>query len=215
MSYSHLNPVSSHPLLDHLWGTEGLIFKHDGCEASRFERVARISQSEIALRSLRVCLQNPEDSLNCGQCEKCLRTMLALQAIGTLEHCTTFKKKLDVEAVSRIEYTRPILQLPYAEENLEALKKNGNYPDLTAALHSSIKRCKNKSIEKYLYDNVDNEFFESAQGINFLRWKKNMVLKSLLQMNSKWLFREVFKEKLKELDQSFLGGILRKLYINH
>jgi hypothetical protein len=211
--YDHLNPDSSHPLLDPLWGTESLTFEHDGCEASRLERVAKIAQSDIALRSLRVCLVNPEDPYNCGSCEKCLRTMLALQAVGALERCTTFKKKLDAEAVSRIEFSIPERQLPYAEENLMALEKNGNNPDLVEALRLSIKRYHHEEIARFLYENVNNEFFESAQGINFLSGKKNMILKSLWQINSKWLLREVLKEKLKNLDKRFLFGILQKLYV--
>jgi diphthamide synthase (EF-2-diphthine--ammonia ligase) len=213
--YDDLMPDSSHPLLDPLWGTESLTFEHDGCEASRLERVATIAQSDIALRSLRVCSTNPEDDYNCGQCEKCLRTMLALLAVGALERCTTFKNEPDIEAVSRLKFRLPRRQLPYAEENLRALESSGNHPDLVEALRHSIESCRRKETAKFLYGNVNNEFLASDEGARFVGGKKNIILKSLWQMDREWLFREVFKEKLKELDQSFLGGILRKLYVRN
>ncbi|MBW2172951.1 MAG: hypothetical protein JRF69_13490 [Deltaproteobacteria bacterium] len=57
-SHSHntLVPYGSHPSLDPLWSTENLDFVHDGCEASRFEKVKRITaEASFAANSLQVC----------------------------------------------------------------------------------------------------------------------------------------------------------------
>src|SRR6266487_5929848 len=59
-SYSHLQPWGSHPLLDPLWSTDEIEIVHDGCESPRANKVAYIAQSDIALRCLRVCWENPE-----------------------------------------------------------------------------------------------------------------------------------------------------------
>ncbi len=81
LHYPDLCPWGTHPLLDPLWSTEVSEIVHDGADASRVEKIARIGGREGALESLRVCLANRED-YNCGICEKCLRTMIALRLLG-------------------------------------------------------------------------------------------------------------------------------------
>lgn len=209
LSYDHAFPDSSHPLLDPLWSTEILTFKHDGCEANRVEKISRISESDIALRSLRVCLQNRDDSYNCGQCEKCLRTMIGLQAVGALERCAAFNKKIDIEAVSLMKMRDQLL--PFAEENLCVLEKSGSNPKLAEALRFCIKSYKYKKIINQLNEGI-REFLDSPQGYQFVGGKKNSIFKSLWEIDREWLFREVFREKLKKMDQKFLFGIVRRLY---
>ncbi len=209
VSYDHLLPDSSHPLLEPLWSTESLTFEQDGCEASRIEKITRISQSDIALRSLRVCLENPDDSYNCGQCEKCLRTMISLKAVGALERCTTFDRRIDIEAISRMKFRDQLL--PFAEENLRSLEKKGNDPDLAKALRFCIESHKYKKMATLLNNNL-NEFLASAQGAKFVSAKKNTIFRSIWQNERGWLFKEVIKEKLKELDQKILFGMVRRLY---
>ena len=80
-SYAGLLPNGTHPLLDPLWSTEALDFVHDGCEASRLDKVAFISRHEVALENLRVCWKNPDGAYNCGRCEKCHRVVGMLKAI--------------------------------------------------------------------------------------------------------------------------------------
>jgi hypothetical protein len=209
LSYDYSFPDSSHPLLDPLWSTETLAFLHDGCEASRVEKLARISESEIAMKSLRVCLQNLEHTFNCGQCEKCLRTMIGLQSIGAFGRCTTFNRKIDSDAVSRMKLRDQLL--PFAEENLRLLENTGDDPELTEALRFCIQSYKYKKITNHLNENF-KEFLDSPQRDLFVRGKKNSIFKSLWEIDRKWLFREACKEKLKKIDQKHLFGIGRRLY---
>jgi hypothetical protein len=51
---------------------------------TRLEKIRRISTEPLVQRNLRVCWQNVAGSLNCGRCEKCVRTMLSLDICGTL-----------------------------------------------------------------------------------------------------------------------------------
>jgi hypothetical protein len=210
VSYDELLPDSTHPLLEPLWSTEVLTFEQDGCEANRNEKIAQIAQSDVALRSLRVCLQNPDDSYNCGQCEKCLRTKIALRAVDALERCTTLDHSLDLGAVSRMQF-RPNL-LPFAEKNLRALENSGKDPDLIEALRLSIDNHKNKKMARLLNQNFI-KFLTSDQGVQFMVGKKNTLFKSLWKIDSKWLLREVLKETMKEMDQKLLFGILQRMYV--
>jgi hypothetical protein len=207
--YDHLFLENTHPLLDPLWSTESLTFEHDGCEAGRIEKVARIIQSDVAMRSLRVCFWNHDDSYNCCRCEKCLRTMVSLQALGALEHCTTFNQKLDIDAVSRMEIRREILYL--VEENLRALENSGDNTELTEALRSCIRNFEYRELSNHLNENLP-EFLASTRGAQFVSGKKNMIFKSLWRDEKEWFFREVVKEKLKELDQKFLFGMMQRVY---
>ncbi len=207
-SYEHLHPEGSHPLLDPFWSTESLTFEHDGCEANRIEKIARISQSDLALKSLRVC--DHIYSHNCGQCEKCLRTMIGLQVVGVLDRCTAFDKKLDTEAVYRMKIMHDSI-VPYAEENLKTLENSGINHDLAEALRFCINNYKYKKMSTLLNENL-NEFLASTQGTNFVKGKKNTIFRTLWQIDSSWLLKEIFKEKLKELDQKFLFGLLRRMH---
>lgn len=42
------------------------------------------------MNHMRVCLANVQDRLNCGRCEKCVRTMTGLVAVGALDRAGAF-----------------------------------------------------------------------------------------------------------------------------
>ena len=138
-TYAHLFPWGSHPLLDPLWSTEGLEFVHDGCEANRVEKVARLSDCDIALENLRVCWRNPGSAYNCGRCEKCLRTMINLKVNNALDRCSAFDAELDLKRLSKTivdkEYTRVFIR-----ENLEALERMHGDEELKKALQKILNR---------------------------------------------------------------------------
>ncbi len=45
---------------------------------------------EITLNNLRVYLANVKERLNCGTCERCVRTMLGLEAVGVFDKTSLF-----------------------------------------------------------------------------------------------------------------------------
>jgi len=138
-TYADLFPWGSHPVLDHLWSSESLEFLHDGCEVTRVGKVSLISRYEIVLKSLRVCWENPNSSYNCGRCEKCLRTMIALKLNNALSRCTTFDEELDVKHILKIipnnESTHAFIR-----ENLDALEKYQGDEELGKALQRVLNR---------------------------------------------------------------------------
>jgi hypothetical protein len=81
----HLRPWGSHPVLDPCYGSGWLQVRHVGLHHTRLERVHILSQWPTAISRVRVCGHNPAVGLNCGRCEKCVRTMTLLEAIGKLE----------------------------------------------------------------------------------------------------------------------------------
>lgn len=94
-SYKQLHPWGSHPLIDEKWSIESLRFIHDGCDANRMDKIKFISGNKDALDHLRVCWAQNPGFLNCCECEKCLRTMLALKVIGKLEGAKAFHLPYD------------------------------------------------------------------------------------------------------------------------
>ncbi len=80
LTYADSVRWSSNYFTDPLWSTEAMELVHDGAEVPRTEKLRRLSEWPLGLDRLRVCLMN--SGYNCGLCEKCLRTMLALRLLG-------------------------------------------------------------------------------------------------------------------------------------
>ncbi len=121
---AHLIPWSSHPDTDPLYSDEKVEVIHDGCEATRAQKIRSISDSALALEHLRVCWERVEGAYNCGVCEKCLRTMTSLYALGKLEGARTFPSRLDHFAIRQLIIYDDSLAA-FALDNLDALKSCG------------------------------------------------------------------------------------------
>lgn len=151
-------PWGSHYVLDHLWSSEDLEFVHDGFGYSRIKKVAFISNYKIALENLRVCWKNPDNSYNCGECEKCLRTMINLKISNALEKCTTFDKEINYKQISKLIINKEfygyfiksnIIELEKTEGNdelIKVLKKLLSQPTWTKKFKKRWTRRKNRLI---------------------------------------------------------------------
>ncbi len=91
-SVKDLSPMGSHPLLDPNYSSASVEILHDGIRLSRLDKVGIISEWHEALQTLRTCFDpfRPPDSLNCGKCEKCLRTMTGLVVYDKLKGCPSY-----------------------------------------------------------------------------------------------------------------------------
>ncbi|MHC4742364.1 MAG: hypothetical protein ACYS8Z_10650 [Planctomycetota bacterium] len=93
---SEMEPWGSHPLIDSNYSSTELRVEHEGIAHSRMEKTQLIAEWEAGLQNLRVCtqiisaLKSASAGLNCGKCEKCIRTMTALVAAGALERTRAF-----------------------------------------------------------------------------------------------------------------------------
>lgn len=83
LGYEHPE-VGSRSGTDHLFGSATTSIEHFAPTVTRLEKIRRIAGEPIVQQHLRVCWQNIGDRLNCGRCEKCVRTMLSLDACGAL-----------------------------------------------------------------------------------------------------------------------------------
>ncbi len=140
-TYAVLNPWGSHPLLDPLWSTELTEIQHDGCEATRTEKAAYISEYELAIEWQRVCFENPNSVYNCGRCGKCLRTMIDLRIAGVLERCKTLPSTIDLKAVANMDLSSDVT-MPYARQRLKVLERLETEPDLARALAEAINKSR-------------------------------------------------------------------------
>ncbi len=136
-SFRWLVPRGSHPVVDPLWSIENLELIHDGCEATRVKKVAEIAKNDAAMSYLRVCWENREGAYNCGKCEKCLRTMINLLAVGALKKCKTFTHPLELSRVAWIE-AKDQSTKDFILENLEEVKKLSAHSELAQALQESL-----------------------------------------------------------------------------
>ncbi|MCF8261483.1 MAG: hypothetical protein K9J12_11970 [Melioribacteraceae bacterium] len=135
-SYGEMGNVGSHPLLDPLWSSDKVEYIHDGCEASRMEKLPIVMKSKFASEHIRVCYAKSDTVMNCGKCEKCVRTITGLMAINALEDCKSFNTKIDVKDILKIELTDS--KRPFYTEILYALDKENKHPEVAYAISTLL-----------------------------------------------------------------------------
>ena len=136
-TYLELYPWGSHPVLDPLWSGDRHTVEHDSADRSRTQKIAALADDDTALAHLRVCWEAVDD-VNCSRCEKCLRTMTALETLGVLDRARTFAGPLDLEAVRRVELGNDS-DLSFSLDNLSAARAAGR-TDLADATEASVAR---------------------------------------------------------------------------
>ncbi len=158
LSHDEMIPWGSHPLLDPLWSSEQTQLVHDGCEATRMQKLARVAQSDLALRHLRVCSNYQPGRYNCCECEKCIRTMIGLRLLGALERAPAFDKPLNLARLRR-ELTVPLnRELPRAtpvepfhrELLAEALKRGDREVAEVIQIALNERRCLSRECNRWL-----------------------------------------------------------------
>ncbi len=83
-------PHGSTVELDRCWSSAAVSVGTAGPGVARLDKVAAIAHHPLVHRELRVCWENRSDSLNCGACEKCVRTQVQFAAAGALDQLTCF-----------------------------------------------------------------------------------------------------------------------------
>lgn len=130
----------SHPDIDPLFSSGALTVIHDLDTTTRLEKSRSIAQWPEVRGKLRVCLRPPRpgrESINCGECEKCVRTMLTFLALGHLDEMDLFEpREIDPEFV-HTHVTLSENTLPYYGEIADALSHAG-YTDLERAVRERI-----------------------------------------------------------------------------
>lgn len=78
---------------DQFLGSDGLHVVHDGVRHSRRDKLQAIIDRPLVRKLVKVCFHRPPDRINCGVCEKCLRTRLILLTLGQLDNVKAFVKE--------------------------------------------------------------------------------------------------------------------------
>src|SRR3954451_9588871 len=87
----NMRPHGSHSLVDPFFSSYDLKIRYDGTSLSRLDNLRLLADWQFGLDNLRVCNKQEQyqpGRFNCGECEKCLRTMLGLLAAGALSKTT-------------------------------------------------------------------------------------------------------------------------------
>ena len=172
-------PWGSHPVLDPLFSTAGLSIHHDGIEASRLEKAAAIGGWKDGLAALYVCEGGPfeGDAVNCGCCEKCLRTRVDLLLGAGIEEPPTFPPgRATAAAIGTIPRLAGLRRPSYYWSELaEAAGKRGR-PDLAKAItrladrQKKIEAWSSPSGWKGKLRRLDERFLHSALRRARRRW---------------------------------------------
>ncbi|UCF85092.1 MAG: hypothetical protein JSV50_05520 [Desulfobacteraceae bacterium] len=134
---ANLAPCGSHPLLDPEYSSFDLRIKHRDLELSRLDKLRLIADWDVAFHNFRVCLANVKDRLNCGKCEKCVRTMTELLAIGALHKTNAFvENDVSPELFSGFDITIRH-RAPFYEAMLPLLKERGR-DDLVQTIKNKL-----------------------------------------------------------------------------
>lgn len=83
-------PWGSHWSTDPLWSRHAIEFVHLAPDVERIAKIRAVAADPLVRAHLRVCWKQSGAQVNCGRCEKCMLTMLALHDAGALPHVATF-----------------------------------------------------------------------------------------------------------------------------
>ena len=189
----HLSASGSHPLTDGYYSSTGVTIKHDGARMNRIDKVKLIADQPEALRTLRSCYDafRPQSALNCGECEKCLRTMTALLIHGRLDQCPTYS--LDDLSPKDLEILDPHILAPAGASRKQTLK------------------CAYKAISDA------NRYFWYEMAVALREMGRDdlaaVVDRKLVEheRDAAWQREEDLRGLLKKLDRRFLGSRLMRL----
>lgn len=121
----------------------------EGASHSRAEKMEALAGERIVLENLHVCFMGPDthgqDDTNCSRCEKCLRTMLVLDALGKLDECPMFDlSRYSVELAGRMECVRPTTR--YYVMDVRKIAERHGRQDIVRQLDLSIRRSKRAAL---------------------------------------------------------------------
>jgi hypothetical protein len=158
-TYELLFARGSHPLLEPLFSTEVCEIVHTGLEADRAKKIQLIKDHPSALNRLWVC--TIDTKANCGLCDKCIRTFIALKLNGVDDF--TFSNPVRISDIKKVTIESDI-NLTFFEK-FRSLAIEKAHWDIEYQLRKLILKYKVKIFVK----DIDTYFFNSK----IQNWKKN------------------------------------------
>lgn len=134
-------PAGSSPLLDPYYSTAQLQVHHHGTYMPRLERTRLVAGWPAGLDNIRVCVHDGRGTANCGTCEKCIRTMLTLVALGKLHESAAFEEDdVDRDLLQTVIQYKMIWVSNLADgyaDLIPLLERRGRH-DLVAGVHAIL-----------------------------------------------------------------------------
>ena len=148
----NLIPLGSHPFIDPHYSSYDLKISHDGIKLSRLKKTELVADWDVAFQNLTVCnmAEKPPGRLNCGRCEKCIRTMTTLVALGKSNDSnafgeTTVSKQL---IITRANMSNTGIKAMY--EELIPLLEERNRFDLVEGIKCLTARYDERNLKGWL-----------------------------------------------------------------
>lgn len=143
--YTCLDPWGSHPLSDPLFSTVHTKLVHEGTAYTRTEKIGYLAKDKKALSELHVCYRGADskgqDHKNCGQCEKCYRTMIALDLFGKLDDASLFDRStFDIARISKIYISHDLDEKFFVSLHRTSIERNRH--DIADQISIAMKRSK-------------------------------------------------------------------------
>jgi hypothetical protein len=137
----HWKPAARDDVLSvQLLSTPHTRFEIEGASLSRVEKTALVAGCAAAREALRVCYQSGRED-NCMMCAKCIRTAIALEALGGLERWPTFGgAPLTAARAARATIAWPIERYYWSE--LPAFCREHGREDLARAAERVLARAR-------------------------------------------------------------------------
>ncbi|MGH9442863.1 MAG: hypothetical protein ACRD16_11375 [Thermoanaerobaculia bacterium] len=174
-----LPPWGSHPSLDPLYSSSSVQVRHRDDEFTRLEKIRALADWPLALENMLVCHEGPlpPGELNCGRCEKCVRTMTELLIAGALDRATAFPvRRVTAEVLDALAPTQ--------------LRTERFWGDLPAPLEAAGRKDLAGATRRFLVRTRRQRQWEDGRGLKGrLREIDRIVFGSAVSRLRRWTLR--------------------------
>jgi hypothetical protein len=143
-------PWGSNPITDHLLSSDTFAVVHDGAGFSRTDKVAAVAEWDVGRDALRVCWMGQQRDRNCGQCEKCLRTMLNFRANGLPIPSCFPKASVSAADVKRVALPNRAIVAEW-RQLLDTALRNGIADEWVPTLRRRVRPNRGEWLARSLY----------------------------------------------------------------
>lgn len=159
--------AGSHEWVDPQFSSSAIEVHYAEANRPRSDKLRTVAAWDDGLDVLQACLQHdvlPPGVVNCCACEKCLRTMLALEALGRLDRATTFHHRPLTPALVREAYRPPtVMHAAFAPVLAADLQARGR-DDLAAAVRAQAARASRRFRRRRWRARLRRVFRDPAMG---------------------------------------------------
>lgn len=137
-------PWGSYPPLDRLWSSGAVTIENHGWRMTRQQKVNAIADWPLVHKFLKVCWENRAKSLNCGVCEKCVRTQAQFLTTGHLDKVETFPPGSVIERIDEL----PRGEFPNQWQDISNASSDAG---LREAIQRLIERTPQRATDQNIY----------------------------------------------------------------